>query len=77
MQDFRKVPINTHLSLLLAEAALRFRVHVDSMVGSSAAQSRTSEAVRLADGPAHNHHQSKIQKLNQTKEQRKGSQIHT
>ena len=77
MQEFRKVPAHTHLSLLPAEAALRFRVLVDLTAGSSAALSWTSDAVRLADGPTHNHHQSKIQQLNQTKEQGKGSQIHT
>ena len=52
IQDFRKVPVCTHLSLLPAEAALRFRVLADSTDGSSAAPSWTSDAVRLADGPA-------------------------
>ena len=48
----RRVPIRTHLSLPPAEAALCFRVLIDSTDGSSAAASRTSDAVRLADGPA-------------------------
>ena len=53
-QDFRKVPIHTHLSLLPAEAALRFRVIVESTAGSSVTRPWTSDAVRLADGPAQN-----------------------
>ena len=52
MQHFRKVPTRTYLSLLPAEAAPRFRVLIDSTAGSSAVRPPTSDAVRLADGPA-------------------------
>ena len=52
IEDSRKMTVRTHLSLLPAEAALRFRVLADSMDGSSAAPSRTSDADRLVDGPA-------------------------
>ena len=52
MQDFRKVPIRTHLLLHPTEAAPCFRVLEDSMASSSAAPSRTSNAIRLADTPA-------------------------
>ena len=52
MQQFRRVPSHTHLSLLPTEAALRFRVLTDLMDGSSAARSWTSDAVRLTEGPA-------------------------
>ena len=50
--QLRRVPICTHLSLPPAEAALRFQVLTDSTVGSSAPGSWTSDAVRLAEGPA-------------------------
>jgi hypothetical protein len=51
-QQLRRVPSRTHLSILPAEAALRFQVLTDSTDGSSAANSWTSDAVRLAEGPA-------------------------
>ena len=51
-QQPRKVPTRIHLSLLLAEAAPRFRVLIDSTAGSSAIRPPTSDAVRLADGLA-------------------------
>ena len=51
-QQLRRIPSRTHLSLLPAEAALRFRVLTDTTDGSSAARSWTSDAVRLAEGPA-------------------------
>jgi len=51
-QQLRRVPSRTHLSILPAEAALRFRVLTDSTDGSSAARSWTSDVVRLAEGPA-------------------------
>jgi len=78
-QDSRKATTRTHRSLLPVEVALQFRVLADSTDGSSATTSWTPNAVRLADGPVHknNHHQSKIQQLNQAKEQSKDSQIHT
>ena len=50
-QHLRKATRRTHLSLL-AEAALRFRVLTDSMAGSSAVRSWTSDAIRLTEGPA-------------------------
>ena len=52
MQDFKRATARTHLSMLPAEAALRFRVRPESTAGSSAAQSRTSDAVQLAEGRA-------------------------
>ena len=42
----------TYISLLSADVALRFRFLVESTAGSSADPSRTSDTVRLADGPA-------------------------
>ena len=48
----QKVTVRTHLSLPPVEVVLRFWVLADSTDGSSAAPSRTSDAVRLADGPA-------------------------
>jgi len=52
MQQLRRLPCCTNLSLLPAEATLRFRVRTDSTAGSSAARSWTSDAVRLDEGPA-------------------------
>ena len=40
------------MSLLAAEAALRFRVLIDSTADASAVRSCTSDAIRLAEGPA-------------------------
>ena len=51
MQDFRKATVQTHLSMLPAEVALRFRVFPESTAGSSTIWPHTSDAVRLADGP--------------------------
>ena len=78
-QHPRSVPNRTHLSLLPAEAALRFRVFTDSTAASSVARSWTSNAVRLAKGPAtrYNCNQTRIQRKFQTKIQGKRSQMHT
>ena len=73
-QHLRKATRRTHRSLL-AEAALHFRVLTDSMAGSSAVRSWTSDAVRLAEGPANkiqlrsNKHPKAI--LNQNTRQKK------
>lgn len=40
------------MSLLAAEAALRFRVLIDSTADASVVCSCTSDAIRLAEGPA-------------------------
>ena len=60
-QDPRKAIVRTHLSMLPAEAALRFRVFPESTAGSSAARSWTSDAVRLADRPGNKIQQRSIE----------------
>ena len=49
------------MSLLPAEVASRFRVLVDSTAGSSAVRPPTSDAVRLADGPAYQKQPSSVE----------------
>ena len=60
-QDSRKETTRTHRSLLPAEVALRFWVLTNSTDGSSAAPSRTSNAARLADGPAYQKQPSSLE----------------
>jgi hypothetical protein len=50
-QQLRRIPSRTYLSLL-PEVALHFRVLTDSTDGSSTIQPLTSDAIRLAEGPA-------------------------
>ena len=61
MQHLRKVSTRTHLSILPVEAALRFRVFLESTAGLSTARSWTSDAVRLADGPAYQKQPSSVE----------------
>ena len=65
------------MSLLPAEADLHFRVLVDSTAGSSAVRSWTSNAVRLAEGPANKKQLRSIEdptvQLNQDARQKKSN----